>query len=113
MEANFSNSHNTPARYIIQLHHPSFESGDPVYLSKCGNDVWTIAWDENIWKAKTFNSEKSAEREANRCRDIIVGGAQEGWTSLGYIVTEEGKHVPRFEDIAFRVIKIKLSVDEL
>lgn len=113
MEANFSNSHNTPARYIIQLYHPSFEGDDPVYLSKCGNKIWTIAWDENIWKAKTFNSERVAEREANKCRDLIIDGAQKGWTSLGYVVTEEGKYVPRFEDIAVRVIKVKLSVDEL
>lgn len=113
MEANFSNSHNTPARYIIQLHHPSFEEDDPVYLSKCGNSIWNIAWDKNIWKAKTFRFERIAEQEANKCRDLIISGAQNGWTSLGYVVTEEGKYIPRFEDIAVRVIKVKISVDEL
>lgn len=113
MEANFSNSHNTPARYIIQLYHPSFEEDDPVYLSKCGNNIWNIAWDTNIWKAKTFAYERLAEREANKCRNLIIDGAQKGWTSLGYVVTEDGKYVPRFEDIAVRVLKIKLSVDEL
>lgn len=112
MEANFSNSHNTPARYIIQLHHPSFEGDDPVYLSKCGNKVWTIAWDKNIWKAKTFNFERLAEQEANRCRDLIIDAAQKGWTSLGY-VERDGEYVPQFEDIAVRVLKVKLSVDEL
>lgn len=113
MKANFSNGHNTPVRYIIQLYHPSFEGDDPVYLSKCGNNIWNIAWGKEIWKAKTFVHERLAEREANKCRDLIVDGAQKGWTSLGYVVTEDGQYVPRFEDIAVRVLKIKISVDEL
>lgn len=113
MEANFSNSHNTPTRYIIQLYHPSFGGDDPVYLTKCGDDVWNIAWDENIWKAKTFKFEKLAERNASKCRNLIIEAAQNGWTSLGYVITEDGRYVPRFEDIAVRVLKIKISVDEL
>lgn len=107
----FSNSHNTPARYIIQLHHSSFEGDDPVYLSKCGNNVWNIAWDKSIWRAKTFHSERLAEREANKCKNLIVDGAQKGWTSLGY-VEQDGKYVPRFEDIAVRVLKLKITVVE-
>lgn len=107
----FSNSHNTPVRYIIQLHHPSFEGDDPVYLSICGNNIWNIVWNKSIWKAKTFNSEKSAEQEANRCRNLIIDGAQKGLTSLGY-VERDGEYVPQFEDIAVRVLKLKLTVVE-
>lgn len=107
----FSNSHNTPARYIIQLHHPSFEGDDPVYLYKCGNNVWNIAWGEEIWKAKTFAFERLAEQEANKCRDLIIDGAKKGWTSLGY-VERDGEYVPQFEDIAVRVLKLKVTVVE-
>ena len=77
------------------------------------NNIWNIALDKSIWKAKTFAYERLADREANKCRNLIIDGAQKGWTSLGYVVTEDGKYVPRFEDIAARVLKIKLSVDEL
>jgi hypothetical protein len=54
-----------------------------------------------------------AEREANKCRDLVIHGAKKGWTTFGYVVTEDGQYVPRFEDIAVRVLKIKISVDEL
>jgi hypothetical protein len=113
MEANFSNSHNTPARYIIQLYHPSFEEDEPVYLYSCGNNVWNITWGKEIWNAKSFISESLVEREANKCRDLVIHGAKKGWTTFGYVVTEDGQYVPRFEDIAVRVLKIKISVDEL
>ena len=78
MEGTFSNNHCTPSRYIIQIYHPSFDD-EPMYLSKCGKKIWNIAWDSSIWKAKTFKYEKLAEREANRCKNLIVEGAQKGW----------------------------------
>lgn len=111
MEATFSNNHCTPSRCIIQIYHPSF-GDEPMYLSKCGKSIWNIGWDSSIWKAKTFKYEKLAEREANRCKNLIAKGAQNGWTTLGYIVTEDGKYDPKFKDIEVRVLKVKIDVIE-
>ena len=109
MGATFSNNHYTPVRYIIQIYHPSFDD-EPMYLSKCGKAIWNIGWDPNIWKAKTFKYEKLAKREAYRCKNLIIEGAQKGWTTLGYIVTEDGKYDPKFKDVEVRVLKVKIDV---
>lgn len=111
MEANFSNNHCAPSQYIIQIYHPSFDC-EPMYLSKCGKELWSIGWDPSIWKAKTFKTEKQAEREADKCKNLIVEGAQKGRTTLGYIITKDGKYVPKFEDIEVRVLKVKINVIE-
>lgn len=111
MEVTFSNNHSTPFRYIIQIYHPSFND-EPTYLSKCGKEIWNISWDPSIWKAKTFKTEKQAELEADKCKNLIVKGAQNGWTTLGYIVTEDGKYDPKFKDVDVRVLKVKIDVIE-
>ena len=112
MESTFSNNHCTPYRYIIQIYHPSFNTNEPMYLSKCGQTVWNISWDKEIWKAKTFKSKKLAKHKADKCSNLIIEAAEKGWTSLGYIITEDGKYVPKFTDIEVRVLKIKINVIE-
>lgn len=110
MEATFSNNHRVTPRYIIQLYSPSFETDEPMYLSKCGQNVWNISWDKEIWKAKAFKYERLAKREADKCRNLIIEAAQKGWTSLGYIITEDGKYVPKFTDIAVKILKIEINI---
>ena len=112
MEANFSNNHNISERYIIQLFSPSFETDEPMYLTKCGQNIWNISWDKEIWKAKTFKYERLAKREADKCRDLIIDAAEKGWTSLGYVYNEQGQIVPKFTDIATKVLKIKINIVE-
>lgn len=110
MEAIFSNNHHVTPRYIIQLYSPSFETDEPMYLSKCGQNVWNISWDKEIWKAKSFKYERLAKREADKCRNLIIEAAQQGRTSLGYIITEDGKYVPKFTDIAVKILKIEINI---
>lgn len=112
MEANFSNNHNISERYIIQLFSPSFETDEPMYLTKCGQNVWNISWDKEIWKAKTFKYERLAKREADKCRDLIIDAAEKGWTSLGYVYDEHGQILPKFRDIAVKILKIKINIVE-
>lgn len=112
MEANFSNNHNISERYIIQLFSPSFETDEPMYLTKCGQNVWNIFWDKEIWKAKAFKYERLAKREADKCRNLIIDAATKGLTSLGYIITEDGKYVPKFTDMAVKILKIKINIVE-
>ena len=112
MEANFSNNHNISERYIIQLYSPSFEIDEPMYLTKCGQNVWNISWDKEIWKAKTFKYERLAKHEADKCRNLIIDAAEKGWTSLGYVYDEQGRIVPKFTDIAVRVLKIEMNIAE-
>lgn len=112
METSFSNNHSITPRYIIQLYSPSFETNEPMYLSKCGQNVWNISWDKEIWKAKTFKYERLANREANKCRSLIIDAAEKGWTSLGYVYDEQGQIVPKFTDIAVRILKIEINIAE-
>ena len=64
---------------------------DPMYLKKIGPKPYDITWTNDIYKAKTYDTEKRAIKESLRMTNYIKHCRDHGWDSHGYIDKKTGE----------------------
>lgn len=104
-----NNMKQADSKFIIEVSHPSFN--EHTFISKIGNEACYVRFTDDIYKAKSFDSEKTAKKTADRAVKYINEAYERGWTTYGYD-WDSVNHVfrNRLKDIEATVREIKLII---
>lgn len=97
------------SKFIVEVSHPSFT--ERKFIRKIGNEACYIEFTTDIYKAKSFDSEKTAKKTADRVVKYINEAYERGWDTYSYD-WDSVNHIfrNRLKDVEATVKEIKLTI---